>query len=43
MNRVPDFDYRVVNAEGGLDEAVDAIIAILRAEHARATPRKAIS
>jgi guanylate kinase len=43
MNRVPDFDYRVVNADGGLDEAVDAMIAILRAEHVRAIPRKAIS
>ncbi len=43
MNRVPEFDYRVVNADGGLDEAVDAMIAILRAEHARATPRKVLA
>ncbi len=43
MNRVSEFDYRVVNADGGLDAAVDAMIAILRAEHARATPRKAVS
>jgi len=43
MNRIPEFDYRVVNADGGLDAAVDGMIAILRAEHARATPRKVIS
>jgi guanylate kinase len=43
MNRVPEFDYRVVNADGGLDEAVDAMTAILRAEHARTIPRKAIA
>jgi guanylate kinase len=43
MNRVPEFDYRVINADGGLDEAVDAMTAILRAEHSRAVPRKAIA
>jgi guanylate kinase len=43
MNRVSEFDYRVVNADGGLDEAVDAMTAILRAEHARTMPRKAIA
>jgi guanylate kinase len=43
MNRVSEFDYRVVNADGGLDEAVDAMTAILRAEHARTTPRRVIS
>jgi hypothetical protein len=33
----------VINADGGLDEAVDAMTAILRAEHSRAVPRKAIA
>jgi guanylate kinase len=40
MKRIPDFDYVVVNADGRLDEAVDTIASILRAEHARAVPRK---
>jgi guanylate kinase len=39
MQRIPEFDYVVVNADGGLDEAVDTIAAILRAEHARAVSR----
>jgi guanylate kinase len=39
MERIPEFDYVVVNADGSLDAAVDTIAAILRAEHARSTPR----
>jgi guanylate kinase len=42
MQRIPEYDYVVINEDGHLDEAVDTMIAILRAEHARATPRKAI-
>ncbi len=42
MGRIPEYDYVVINEDGHLDDAVDAMIAILRAEHARATPRKAI-
>jgi guanylate kinase len=42
MRRIPEYDYVVINADGHLDDAVDAMIAILRAEHARAAPRKAI-
>jgi guanylate kinase len=34
------FDYLVVNADGQLDEAVDTISAIIRAEHHRARPRR---
>ena len=40
MERIPEFDYVVTNADGRLDEAVDTILAILRAEHARAVPRR---
>jgi guanylate kinase len=42
MRQIPEYDYVVVNEDGHLDDAVDALTAILRAEHARATPRKAI-
>jgi guanylate kinase len=34
------FDYYVVNAEGKLDEAVDSILAIIKAEHHRIDVRK---
>jgi len=40
MKRIPEFDYVVVNADGRLDDAVDSIAAILRAEHAKAVPRE---
>ena len=40
MGRIPDYDYVVVNADGRLDETADTIAAIIRAEHARAVPRK---
>jgi guanylate kinase len=33
------FDYYVINAEGKLDEAVDTILAIIKAEHHRTHPR----
>jgi guanylate kinase len=42
MRRIPEFDYVVVNADGRLDDAVDTILSILRAEHARSIPRKAV-
>jgi guanylate kinase len=38
--RIDEFDYQVVNCEGKLDEAVDIIRAIIRAEHHRVHPRK---
>jgi len=40
MACIPDFDYVVVNHHDDLDGAVDDVIAIMRAEHCRAVPRK---
>ncbi len=40
MERVSEFDYKVVNPEGCLEEAVDAILAIIEAEHHAVSPRK---
>jgi guanylate kinase len=40
LERVDNFDYYVINAEGLLDKAVDDILAILRSEHLRTQPRK---
>jgi guanylate kinase len=39
MEQIGLFDYRVVNEDGRLDEAVAAIEAIVTAEHARVRPR----
>ena len=40
MNRIHEFDYVVVNRDSKLDEAVDAILAIIQAEHHRVNQRK---
>jgi guanylate kinase len=40
MSRLPDFDYAVVNKHDALDKAVDDVVAIMRAEHCRAVPRR---
>ena len=40
MASIPDFDYVVVNRHGALDDAVDDVIAIMRAEHCRSVPRR---
>lgn len=40
MKRVNEFDYVVVNRDCGLEEAVDTISAIIRAEHHRVRHRK---
>ncbi len=40
LNRIQDFDYIVVNKQNKLDETVDTILAIIRAEHHRVNPRK---
>ena len=40
MQRIPEFDYLVVNADGRLEETVETIVSIIRAEHCRTTPRK---
>ena len=39
MERLPEFDYVIVNRDGELDQAVDDVIAIIRAEHRRVEPR----
>jgi guanylate kinase len=40
LERLHEFDYVVVNRQDQLDEAVDAILAIVRAEHLRVNPRR---
>jgi guanylate kinase len=40
LKRINEFDYVVVNGECHLDEAVDAILAIIQAEHLRVKHRK---
>jgi guanylate kinase len=39
MQRVPEFDYVVVNHANRLEEAVQDVISIIRAEHCRVHPR----
>lgn len=39
MGRLAEFDYVVVNAQNQLDETVDTILAIIKAEHHRVHPR----
>jgi guanylate kinase len=40
LKRASEFDYVIVNADGCLDETVDTVIAIIRAEHHRVNHRK---
>lgn len=40
FKRVAEFDYIVVNRENELDQTVDAIVAIIAAEHQRVAPRQ---
>ena len=40
LKRVHEFDYFVINRDCHLDDAVDTILAIIRAEHHRAIPKK---
>lgn len=40
FKRIAEFDYIVVNRENALDETVDAIVAIITAEHQRVAPRQ---
>jgi guanylate kinase len=40
MALIPEFDYVVVNGHDALDAAVDDVVAIMRAEHCRAVPRR---
>ena len=39
MKRLPEFDYVVVNHDCALDQAVDDVLAIIRAEQRRVEPR----
>ena len=40
LKRASDFDYVIVNSDGCLEETVETVIAIIRAEHHRVNPRK---
>ena len=40
IQRMHEFDYVVLNRDSHLDEAVDTILAIIRAEHHRTSPQK---
>ena len=40
LKRIKEFDYVVINRDCHLDEAVEAILAIIKAEHHRTIPRK---
>jgi guanylate kinase len=40
MARIPEFDYVVTNRHNALDETVDDVAAIIRAEHCRAVLRR---
>jgi guanylate kinase len=40
LKRLPEFDYIVINRDSELDRAVDAVLAIIRAEHCRVEPRE---
>lgn len=40
LQRIHEFDYVVLNRDSHLEEAVDTILAIIRAEHHRSKPRK---
>ena len=42
VQRIPEFDYLVVNAEGQLDQTVDVIQSIITAEHHRSLHRKVV-
>jgi len=40
LGRLDDFDYVVINRQDNLDEAVDDVMGIIRAEHCRVVQRK---
>jgi guanylate kinase len=40
MKELPKFDYAVVNRDQKLDDAVDSVLAIIRAEHCRVDQRE---
>jgi guanylate kinase len=40
LKRAAEFDYVIINSDGCLEETVDTVVAIIRAEHHRVNPRK---
>lgn len=40
LKRAKEFDYVIVNRDGAIEETVDTVIAIIRAEHHRVHPRR---
>jgi guanylate kinase len=40
MERLPEFDYVVINPENKLDQAVHRVLSIIKAEHCRTKPRR---
>jgi guanylate kinase len=40
MKRLPEFDYAVVNRDQELDDAVDSVLSIIKAEHCRVNQRE---
>jgi guanylate kinase len=40
MRRLSEFEYVVVNRDQELDEAVDTVLAIIKAEHCRVDQRE---
>jgi len=40
LKRAVEFDYVIVNSDGCLDETVETVVAIIRAEHHRVSPRR---
>ncbi len=42
MRRLHEFDYFVINRAGKVDETVEQIMAIIKAEHCRTKPRKIV-
>ncbi len=42
MSRLPEFDYRVINPDGGLGKAVEKVKAIVVAERCRVNRRRAV-
>jgi guanylate kinase len=42
LEKVPLFDYYVLNSEMQVDSTVDNVLAIIQAEHLRTEPRKVV-
>jgi guanylate kinase len=42
LEQLGEFDYMVINRDGAVDEAVDQVLNIVRAEHCRVHPRRII-